>query len=61
MQVLTTQEMQEVHGATENDANSFAFGVFTGGLAGFMVGGPVGAVAGAISVGVHAALISHYW
>jgi osmotically inducible lipoprotein OsmB len=61
MKQLSNQEIMEVSGATERDANAVAAGIMVGGAAGFLIGGPVGAVAGAISVGAHAAFISHFW
>ncbi len=60
MNELSNNEINEVSGATSQDATSLAGGIFVGGCVGFLVGGPVGAVAGAASAGIHALLISHY-
>jgi len=58
MQELKAQEIDLVAGGDETDANRFAAAVMIGAAVGFLWGGPVGAVAGAVSAGGHAILIS---
>jgi fructose-specific phosphotransferase system IIC component len=55
---LTAQELDQVSGGDMQDANALAVGIFVGGCVGFLFGGPVGAVAGAIDGGLHAWAIS---
>ena len=57
MELLSNNEIELVSGAREQDSTNFAAGVAMGAAAGFLMGGPPGAIAGAISVGMHALLI----
>ncbi|WP_363311655.1 Blp family class II bacteriocin [uncultured Brevundimonas sp.] len=57
---LNLEEIDAVNGGGRLDSimTDAAAGALVGAAAGFLFGGPVGAVAGALSVGGHAALIS---
>lgn len=57
---LTFDEIDAVSGGGKLDSvmTDAAAGALVGAAAGFLFGGPAGAIAGALSVGGHAALIS---
>lgn len=54
MYELSDADTMLVSGALLIDAEWMAVGIIVGGFAGFCIGGPVGAVAGAIDGGAHA-------
>ncbi|ATC26685.1 hypothetical protein CVUC_10160 [Caulobacter vibrioides] len=60
MYELSEQDIDEVSGAGKLTSvlEDAAAGALVGAAAGFLWGGPVGAFAGALSLGGHAALIS---
>ncbi len=58
MQELSIAELDMVDGASPDNAQHLAAGIFLGASIGFLIGGPVGAAAGALSGGGHALAVS---
>ena len=59
MKELTQIEMEMIDGAHMGTTEGFAAGVTAGAAVAFLVGGPIGAFAVAISGGLHGAFFGH--
>lgn len=58
MQSLSNSDLEQLVGGNSCHVNTVSSAVMVGAAAGFLAGGPVGAAAGAASLGGHAFLIS---
>jgi fructose-specific phosphotransferase system IIC component len=54
MKTLTNIQLNQVGGGNACHVNTVAAGVVLGASVGFLLGGPIGAAAGAVSAGGHA-------